>query len=257
VQLTSLFFSPKEGGRADLLVHIDARDLTAVADLSKNRRLSFTLACAAFNGSGDLGSLPTRTFDFTLTDQEYRWALEFGLVQPLQVGAGSPGGFQIRVLVSDAFSDRFGTAGRFVTVPAITKDGFALSGLSLQGNVPDARPGTRDFWNMKESNAVREFPAGRRLQFSYFIYNPAMGPGKESEIESQIRIFAEGNEMYTGPHAALTLAPNSDPLRREISGTVSLDPTVGPGRYVLLVTVTDKLAPGHTASQYVEFTVVP
>ena len=88
------------------------------------------------------------------------------------------------------------------------------------------------------------------------MYNPAVRVEGRSEIESQVRLFVARGEIYAGKPIPLQFEPARDTRRRQVIGTISLDPSIGPGRYVLQLTVTDKAhAQRRSASQFIDFTI--
>ena len=71
-----------------------------------------------------------------------------------------PGGYQVRVAVGDAGSQKLGSASQFIEIPDLRPDRLALSGIVLNPKV------------LGESGpAVRRFKAGDRVSYELEIYN--------------------------------------------------------------------------------------
>ena len=105
---------------------------------------------------------------------------------------------------------------------------------------------------------MRRFRAGQHLSYAYSIYNATLRDGGRTELESQVRLFADGREIHTGKSTSLQFEAVPDARRRQVNGSISLDPTIGPGRYVLQLTVSDKLHPeSRSASQFIDFFIEP
>jgi hypothetical protein len=152
------------------------------------------------------------------------------------------------VAVGDGPADRFGLATRFVEVPDIAGGRFAISGVGLRRE-PETAP--------NETPVVLTFRPGATIRFEYNIFNSTVGADKRCHVESQTRIFAAGRAMYNGQPVTLTFDADADPKSRGVTGQVALDAQAAPGEYVMLVTVTDKLATREprSATQFIEFRV--
>jgi hypothetical protein len=154
----------------------------------------------------------------------------------------------VRVAVGDGGSQKLGSASQFIEVPDLRSGRLALSGIVLNANV------------LGESGpAVRRLKAGSRLSYELEIYNARAGSGaKPPNLESKIQVFRDGRLVSAQNPGAISPVPE-DSKRLVMSGEFALAPDLAAGDYVLLVTVTDNLAPPRhsTAHQGIDFEVVP
>jgi VWFA-related protein len=256
VRLTALFSTySKDGFSADVVVLFDAHDFSFIHDSEDRYRGSVHLGMAAYRDDGRSTILLEREFQFNLQPAEYRFSLEHGLHSAFQMKMPGPGAWQIRAVVADSASDRFGSATRFVEIPDVPQGGLALSGLSLRGVSPAADSAPRD---PRADPAVRVFKPGRSFVFRSTVFNPLTGPDKQSALQVQSRIFAAGRVVMDGKPERVTFAEARDGSRRQVSGPIKLDSLMAPGDYVLQVIVQDLLAPPgqpRTATQFIDFQV--
>jgi hypothetical protein len=77
--------------------------------------------------------------------------------------------------------------------------------------------------------------------------------GEGPDLEIQTQVFREREPVINTPLEKLKLAGVADPARIPYAAEISLD-TLAPGRYVLLVTIIDRLAKA-SASQRFDFQV--
>jgi hypothetical protein len=181
-----------------------------------------------------------------LSEEEYRRAQQEGIVVSAVLPAGMLGAREVNATVLDRRSGRTGSAGYFVEVPAVTGSGCALSGVGLEGE-----KGGRG------SLAVRQFAAGEKLTFTYFVYNPTLDWQGRGSADTQVRLMAGGREVLSGAITPLKFEPAVDTARRQVKGRIALDPEMAPGRYILVVTVMDTAAKEPRAvSQFMDFEVV-
>jgi hypothetical protein len=152
------------------------------------------------------------------------------------------------VAVRDPASQKVGSASQFVEIPHLRDDRLALSGIVLNaGTLGESGP------------AVRRLKAGDSVSYDLEIYNAQQTEASQAPpLESTVQIFHDGRPISTpNPGTITTDAPGSN--RLTMSGEFALEPSLPPGDYALLLTVTDKLAqPRHAAArQWIDFEVVP
>ncbi|MCX6616399.1 MAG: hypothetical protein NTZ98_09890, partial [Acidobacteria bacterium] len=105
--------------------------------------------------------------------------------------------------------------------------------------------------------AVRIFQAGRSVLYACQVLNAHTDSSKKPQLESQLRLFRDGKQVYAGkpmPVDASTLAL----VQRVVAGgELRLAKSMEPGDYTLQVIVTDKLAQqkSNTAAQWIDFQV--
>ena len=96
------------------------------------------------------------------------------------------------------------------------------------------------------------------LDYRYNIHNATAGPEGRPRVQTQMRLFREGREVFTGKAAPLDAGQQPNMKRLAAAGRIRLGPELTPGQYVLQVTVTDTLAPPalRTATQFTDFEIV-
>jgi VWFA-related protein len=255
-RLTALFSDyPATGGpMVDAVLHFDPRAFSVIHDLQDVYHGAVQLRLAAYRDDG-FSTIPLE-HDFKLTQPpaEYRLGMEYGLSFAFQVRLPGPGAWQIRAVVSDGGSDRVGSTTQFVEIPNVKLGGLALSGIILfAGLAADSGPA-----ESQGQAAVRTFKPGTGCTFYYSIFNALTGPDKQSTLEVQTRIFAGGRAVFDSKPGRVSFAAVARGAHQQISGHLVLDSQIGPGDYVLQVTVRDMLAPPgqpRTATQFTDFQV--
>jgi hypothetical protein len=231
-----------------LWLHVDARDLTLQDGPGGNKNGAADLVAVAFGDNGAMESGIENTVQGSLQPAEFEAGRERGINSRIDLPIKKPGGYQVRVAVGDAGSQKLGSASQFIEIPDLRPDRLALSGIVLNPKV------------LGESGpAVRQVKAGSRLNYELEIYNARRGSGAQPlNLEPRIQLFHDGRLVWDrNPGAIRQVAQDAKWLL--MSGEFALAPDLAPGDYVLLVTVTDKLAPPHhsTARQAIDFEVVP
>jgi hypothetical protein len=105
--------------------------------------------------------------------------------------------------------------------------------------------------------ALRTFKAGQPVVYVYQILNARPDASKQAMVEAQVRLFRNGEPIFSGVPAAPVMQDSSTPSRLVCGGAIQLGPKMSAGDYVLQVAVTDKLAKGKhaLATQAVDFEV--
>jgi hypothetical protein len=153
-------------------------------------------------------------------------------------------------------------------VPDIKKRRLELSGILLNAvqltTTPPESQTTlpNDLSNIDPANsaAVRHFHLGETMRYSFVIYNPHLDPATgQPQLETQIKIFRDGQPVFTGRVQRFTLNNPPDVNRLAATSSIKLGSDMSAGEYVFQVIVRDLLAGDKygTASQWVDFTIVP
>jgi hypothetical protein len=247
VQATTLFTNTAaEGTIIEALCHIDTRNLSYLRDEQGRYHLAFEAGVQGVPEAGRVIAPQMGSKELHLTAEEYKRTVEDGLVVILRLTWGS-GARDVRVVVADGRSGRMGTANVFTLANSVESGNLFLSGIGLTGGA-----------GVKQGPAVRVFRPGANLSYVYNIFNAAVDAEGRSRLQVQSRLVAGGREAFTGKPAAVTFEPAGDVKRRQVNGRIQLDPSIGPGRYVFLVTVVDQVSPQpRTASHFIDFTVEP
>ncbi len=106
---------------------------------------------------------------------------------------------------------------------------------------------------------VRRFHANMLFDYGYAIYNAQLDRAtRRPQLQRQVRLFHDGQLLFTSDPLPVNLADQSDMKRLNIGGRLQLGSALAPGEYVLQVVVTDLLAKDkyRTATQYIDFEIV-
>jgi hypothetical protein len=246
LKVTPLFNNTAaDGSYVEVLCHIDIRDLAYLRDEQGRYHFGFEAGAVAAFEAGSAARLTMRERTLQFSEEEYQRARKEGVVVALRLAWGA-GARDVRAVVADARSGRTGGASAFVEPHDLPSRALFLSSIALEGGK-----------DVRESPAVRAFHPGASLTFVYNIYNAAVDKEGRARIAARAQLFAGGRTVFSGQPLTITFEPPAVP-RRQVRGTINLDSTIGPGRYVLYVGVTDLLsAANNTAGQYIDFTVEP
>ena len=270
MQLTSFFgHDARSGSFLRSLLHINAQDITFSDEPNGFKKVVLDVAAVTFGESGGVADEFNRTHTVRMGPDTFRHVMLNGLSYSADVPVKQAGAYQLRVVVRDAASGRFGTSGQFVEVPNIGKKQFALSGLVVgeadtQGGAPSLPPGATAEAALSPvpSNthlSLRRFRPGMSLAYSYVIYNPRLErPATRPQLTTQARLFHEGREIFTSPEAPFDASAQTDPARLLARGTLRLPPNAAPGNYVLQMIVND-VASGkkrQTSTQWIDFDII-
>lgn len=166
-------YSPGRGTFVRTVMHLDARALTFSSDASGHRTATVDLVGLVFNSDGAQVNTISTGFDVTLENAAAEQALQNGLVYSARVPIEKPGGYQLRYAIRDRRSGAIGAVGGFINIPDVAGGAFALSGLVLRaGERSEASESIdSDRFSMRAADALRVYPAGAQLSYSFEIYN--------------------------------------------------------------------------------------
>ena len=249
VQLAFQFVN--EGRRdstARLWLHIDAGDLTFQDAPGGSKKGAVDVLALTFGDNGAAINSLDRTFTGSFQPHQLDALRNLGVNYRMDVPIKDPGGYQLRVAVRDAASQRVGSASQFIEVPDVRRGRLVLSGIVLNnGTLGEKGP------------AMRRFQAGDRVTYQLEIYNARRGAaGQVPNLESKVQVFRDGRVVLE-LNPGIINENRWNPARLMKSGELRLGTGMPSGEYVLQVTVTDKLAPREhsTASQWIDFEIVP
>ncbi len=256
VRLTSLFGDEPTGGTyLRSLVHIDARDLQFKQQADGSSTADLEMVAVAFGDGGQI--VDQLSYPQTVTvpnQQEYDRLMESGLVYILNFPIKKPGAYQMRIAVRDSLSQKVGAAMQFVEVTDLQNGRLALSGIVLSGRAQGAAAVLDPQWGP----AVRRLRQGVVLEYRYNIYNAKLDSGGRPQLQTQMRLFRDGQPVFSGKVLPLDVSKQTDMRRLNAAGGLLVGPDLIPGEYVVQVTVTDLLATGRnrTATQWMDFEIV-
>jgi len=186
-----------------------------------------------------------------------------------------PGLYQVRIAAVDSRQGRTGSAVRWIEIPDLESRALTLSSLSVGENkiAAESQLPNRDETEAGKSASVlrqvslsvdHHFASSSRLRFLTFVYN-AMGSAARAaatavpassqtgaagpDLAVQVQLFRDNEPVMTTPLRKVQIDGTADSRRLPYAAQVSLD-GLQPGRYVLLVTVIDRLARASAAQRF-------
>jgi VWFA-related protein len=285
LQLTSLFSNDaKAGSIMRSMLHIDARDLTFTTEANGMHKCLFDVLAMTFGDNGVPVDQNGKTYTLQLPEALYKRAQRDGLVYYVTVPIKKSGAYQLRISFRDSSTERIGSASQFIEVPDLKKNRLAISGIVLRGQdpgektaaaAPAASPSPNqaadgatssaqdqeaaDQKNPEASPAVRHFSRGMLMDYLFIIYNAHLDKTtNKSQLIAQVRLFRDGQPVFTGKENALGFTGVVDPKRLITSGAIKLGTDLAPGEYVLQISVRDMLADEkyRTVTQWMDFEIV-
>ncbi|MDT4969031.1 MAG: hypothetical protein QOJ64_3768 [Acidobacteriota bacterium] len=168
----------------------------------------------------------------------------------------APGLYQVRVAARDNKSGLTGSAAEWIEIPDLSSGQLALSSI-LFGELPKEE-------NTSKPNPVAESPPrasidrtfsrSSKLRFMEFIYNAARGRDDAGpDVALQVQILRDDQPVVTTPLKKVDHGDSADLGRLTYAAEISLASML-PGRYVLQITVIDRIAK-TTASQRSDFEI--
>jgi hypothetical protein len=105
--------------------------------------------------------------------------------------------------------------------------------------------------------ASRRFRHGMFLNYACIIYNARLDRAKRPQLTTQVRLFHNGQEVFTGEVVPLDLTEQTDMTRLVVARRLQLGTVLDPGDYVLHLTVTDELTTGNqrAMTRWVDFKI--
>jgi VWFA-related protein len=262
VRLTPLFTNGPKGSYLNTMLFIDGKDLQFTDEPDGWHKAVIDIVAVTFGDNGQAVDSSNRTYTIRAKEDAYQKARE-GLVYAVSHPVGKPGAYQMRVVVRDATSEQVGSASQFIEAPDVGKGRLTLSSVIVKAQeqanpaTPDHPEGQVAANNIMGSAAVRQFKKGDQIMYGYEILNAELDGNRQTQLESQTRLFRDGQQVYEGKANPLPMNSQQDPKRLVAGGTMKLGAQIAPGDYVLQVTVTDKLAKEkfRTATQWMDFEV--
>jgi len=264
IRLTSLFANDdKVGSFMRSLLHVDGSALTFTDEPDDWHQAQFDVVAVTIGEDGKIVDEVSRVDRLRVRGDAYRQVLKAGFVYMVTVPIKKPGAYQLRVALRDQASERVGSSTQFVDVPDMKKRRLEISGIMLNATPGDQTQRNQtdlSYFDPSNSAAVRHFRQGETMRYSFVIYNPHLDPATgQPQLQTQLRIFRDGQPVFTGRTQRFTLNNPPDITRLSAASAMKLGADMSPGEYVLQVIVTDLLAGDKyaTASRWVDFKIVP
>lgn len=250
-----------------VLLHIDASGLAFADEADGWKRLTLEVAAVTLGEDGRVANEFTRTHTVRVGPDTLALVKRGGLVYAAGVPLKSPGAYQFRVAVRDGVSKKLGSASQFIEVPDLKNGALALSSLVLAESTQDGAQGLPPAASAEaalspvqspSNPAVRRFPPGASLYYSYQIHNALPDAAtRRPQLTTQVRLFRDGEQVFVGPEKPLDLGQKADVKRLRDDGLLRLGLDAAPGEYVLQITVKVQSEGGktRTATRWVDFEV--
>ncbi len=249
----------KDGDLIQALVYIDAKDLK-FTEANGKQKANFDIVAMTFGDNGVTVNQLSKNYTIEVTDKVYQSMLANGFVYKLAVPIKKSGAYQFRIALRDTNSDKVGAASQFVEVPNFKKR-MSISNLILDNFTPEELQkiklgGSRNTSDRTAllNTTLREFKRGTILRYDYVIYNPK----QVQSLTTQTRLIRDGRVIYEDTPAPLNLGGQTDLMRLQTSGAITLGKNLEAGSYILQTIVVDPAAKGKNsfAAQFVEFEIV-
>ena len=200
-----------------------------------------------------------------------------------------PGLYQVRVAAVDIKQGRAGSAVQWIEIPDLGSKALTLSSLIVgeRKTESEGQPATLDATDPgKTASALRQvslnvdhrFASSSLLRFLTFVYNasggaaggdstpggapqgtaapgnsvPAsstIGPNNSPDLAVQVQLFRDNEPVITTPLHTIQVEGTSDMRRLPYAAEVTLG-GLQPGRYLLLVTVIDRVAKASASQKF-------
>ena len=268
IRLTSLFANDaKVGSFMRSLLHVDGSALTFTDEPDDWHQAQFDVVAVTIGEDGNVVDEVSRVDRLGVHGEAYQRVLKIGFVYVLTVPIKKPGAYQLRVALRDQPSERVGSSSQFVDVPDMKKRRLEISGILLSATQspttqsPIASDQAQPNNDVDPTNiaAVRQFRRGQTMKYSFAIYNSHLDPTGQPKLQTQLKIFRDGQPVFTGRLQPFTLNNPPDITRLSATSAIQLGGDMSPGDYLLQVIVTDLLAGDKyaTTSRWMDFRIVP
>lgn len=280
VRLTTLFANdPKTGSYMRSLLYVNASDLTFTDLPNGEHTAEFDVVAITFGDNGSVIDQVAQSFTIRARAEEYARLRRDGFVFFLTVPIKKAGAYQLRAALRDQATSRIGSASQFIEVPDIKKNRLVVSGILVNAvdpanansgpgrgstdanSPPGSDPEKKDSvpTRLSLNAAVRQLKRGQQLQYSVIVYNARLDKTTaRPQLLTQVRLFRDGEPVFTGRELTLSEANQPDPKRIPVIGALKLGTDLSPGEYVLQITATDPLADEkhRVAIQWIDFEIV-
>ena len=162
-----------------------------------------------------------------------------------------PGLYQVRVAARDDKSGNIGTAHSWIEIPDLAKKQLAMSSLLL-GERPQPKvenvSDTEDVSPVALS-ASHRFSRDSTLRFLFFAYNTLKSPtDQKPDVAVQVQVVRDDQPVITTALRKITTDGVTDLARLPYAAEIPLAELL-PGRYLLRVSIIDRVAKQSTARE--------
>jgi len=267
LRLNALFSSDEKGAPfIRSVLNVNAKDLTFTQEPDGMHKSTFDVIALTFGDNGAAVDEISKTITMTLKPEEYKRAMDRGVIFNFTLPVKKRGAYQMRVAIRDSASNKVGSSNQFIEVPNIKKNRLTLSGVIL-ASVPLEKMqqistlSPEDLESLADpllNTSVRQFKPGTALIYSYEIYNARLDASKKREVTSVVALFRDGKVVFNSKPAPLDRLTQESPQRAATDSVIRFGRNMEPGDYVMEITVTDSLAKEKykSATQFVQFEIV-
>jgi hypothetical protein len=160
-----------------------------------------------------------------------------------------PGIYQVRVAARDDKSGRVGSAAQWIEIPDLASKRLTLSSLLIGAQSVGSSEKQDATQNGEVQFSVdRRFPRGSHLDFLTIIYNAARSNNGATDLDAQVQISRNGQPLITSPLRKVVTDANTDLVRIVFGADIGLQ-TLPPGRYLLQVNISDRIAKANAGRE--------
>lgn len=242
MRLTSVYLNDeKEGSYVRALMHLDSKDVKFVDQPNGNKKVSLDVIAITFGENGKSVGNFSKNYTISIKPENLAKIKEKGFAYTMKIPVKEAGAYQLRLAVRDVEGNRVGSASQFIEIPNLEKEKLALSGMMLQNLT--AEQWTKkinggelnDIPDTQTVTATRIFQRGTILFYSYILYNQLSNSASDLQIQTQAKLYRDGELVFEGKPALLNLSRQSDLTRIEGDGAITLGNNLAPGNYVLQI----------------------
>ena len=291
LQLTSFFMNDASvGSTMRSVILMDTKNLTFTPQPDGQLQTTLDIVAVTLGENGQIVDQVSKIETIRVKPDVLERFQREGMVYGLNVPTSKPGAYQLRIAVRDAASGRVGSASQYVEVPPVGKDRLTLSSVVISGNNPraprstgtallnavlgrssstsTATPTTKTIAaggegmlgteDPQAGPASRRFRHGMYLDYAAIIYNAKRGKSKIPQLNSQVRLFHAGEQVFEGQLLPVDLSAQADLSRPVVARRLLLGTILEPGDYVLHLTVSDATSKGEkaTATRWIDFEIL-
>jgi VWFA-related protein len=287
LKLTSFFLNDASAGSAIRSVMLmDARDLTFTPLADGRKQAVLDVVAVTLGEDGQVVDQVNLIETIRVKPEKLERFMREGMLYGMNVPVRRPGAYQLRIAVRDSATGRVGSASQYIEVPNVTKDNLTLSSLVITGNRPETKArdlissvlgapvsasaaesaarvvaggegliGTED---PLASPASRLFRHGMYLDYACMVFNARNGKSKTPRLNTQVKLFREGEQVFVGEVLPLEVTGQSDVTRLVVARRLQLGTILEPGDYVLQLNVMDAASSGdqRAATRWIDFKLV-
>ena len=284
LQLTSFFLNDASlGSTIRSVMLMDARDLTFTPLPDGRQQAVLDVVAVTLGEDGQVVDQVSLVETIRAKPEKLERFMREGMLYGMNVPVKKPGAYQLRIAIRDSASGRIGSASHYIEVPDVRKDKLTLSSLVITGNRPATKardlltsvlgapgasaaatetgarvvPGGEGLIGMEDplaSPASRIFRYGWYLDYACLVLN-AGKVKKGAQLNSQVKLFREGQQVFAGEVFPVDLNNQNDPARLVVARRLQLGTILEPGDYMLQLSVTDAVG-NRTATRWIDFKLV-